>query len=130
MTERKEKKKGRKADGHGEHRKAWQETAATVDDIKAFLEDHVFLRHNVITKRVECRIPEAGPWNSVEFRTESVEFATATKDTTASSDPLGMAAANSKLYTLHSTLNWQPLSDRVVNSLWSALSREKRVRPL
>ena len=103
MTERKDykdsKKKGRKADGHGEHRKAWQETAATVDDIKTFLGDHVFLRHNVITKRVECRIPEADPWNSLGFRTES----------------------------LHSTPNWQPLSDRVVNSLWSALSREKRV---
>jgi len=102
MTERKDykdsKKKGRKADGHGEHRKAWQETAATVDDIKAFLEDHVFLRHNVITKRVECRIPEA---DAFCLRN------------------LGMKENWSP--------EWQPLSDRVVNSLWSALSRKKRV---
>ena len=102
MTERKDykdsKKKGRKADGHGEHRKAWQETAATVDDIKTFLEDHVFLRHNVITKRVECRIPEA---DAFCLRN------------------LGMKENWSR--------EWQPLSDRVVNSLWSALSREKRV---
>ena len=102
MTERKDykdsKKKGRKADGHGEHRKAWQETAATVDDIKAFLEDHVFLRHNVITKRVECRIPEA---DAFCLRN------------------LGMKE--------NWTPEWQPLSDRVVNSLWSALSRKKRV---
>ena len=102
MTERKDykdsKKKGRKADGHGEHRKAWQETAATVDDIKAFLEDHVFLRHNVITKRVECRIPEA---DAFCLRN------------------LGMKENWSR--------EWQPLSDRVVNSLWSALSRKKRV---
>ena len=102
MTERKDykdsKKKGRKADGHGEHRKAWQETAATVDDIKTFLEDHVFLRHNVITKRVECRIPEA---DAFCLRN------------------LGMKENWSP--------EWQPLSDRVVNSLWSALSRKKRV---
>ena len=99
MTERKDsKKKGRKADGHGEHRKAWQETAATVDDIKTFLEDHVFLRHNVITKRVECRIPEA---DAFCLRN------------------LGMKENWSP--------EWRPLSDRVVNSLWSALSREKRV---
>ena len=102
MTERKDykdsKKKGRKADGHGEHRKAWQETAATVDDIKTFLEDHVFLRHNVIMKRVECRIPEA---DAFCLRN------------------LGMKENWSP--------EWQPLSDRVVNSLWSALSRKKRV---
>jgi len=101
MTERKDsKKKGRKADGHGEHRKAWQETAATVDDIKTFLEDHVFLRHNVITKRVECRIPEA--------------------------DAFCLRNLGMKENWSAGSL-WQPLSDRVVNSLWSALSRKKRV---
>jgi hypothetical protein len=52
-------KKGRKkkTEGAKEHKKNWRETYATVEEIKAFLADHIFLRHNVITGRVECRIP-------------------------------------------------------------------------
>ena len=36
-----------------ERKKNWTEVYATVEDIKAFLADRVFLRHNVITGRVE-----------------------------------------------------------------------------
>ena len=40
-----------------EHKKNWREVYASVDDIKAFLADCVFLRHNVVTGRAEFRLP-------------------------------------------------------------------------
>ena len=101
-----------------EHKPNWKEYTASVEDIQNFLMDRILLRHNVITGRAEYRDP------SLECRTESVEFATA-NDGSADST----AAANSKLYNLSSTLNWQPISDRVVNSLWAELSATKVVRP-
>jgi len=86
-----------------EHKQNWRETTATVDDIKAFLMDHVYLRHNVVTGRVECRFPEMDFWESEKRKGKSEQFAAAGTD-------------------------WQPLSDRVVNSLWSEMSGEKTVR--
>ena len=41
-----------------EHKPNWREYTATVADIEAFLSDHMYLRHNVVTGRTECRIPE------------------------------------------------------------------------
>ena len=61
---------------------------AGVEDIQAFLKDHIRLRHNVITGRVE--------------------YAAAPTD--------GAGGGT-----------WQPITDRVVNSLWAAMSREQRV---
>ena len=37
----------------------WREYTATVEDIEQFLSDHVLLRHNVVTRRVECWILES-----------------------------------------------------------------------
>ena len=62
---------------------------ATVEDIQNFIMDRVLLRHNVITRRVEYRIPS-------DYE--------------------------------HEGTDWQPISDRVVNSLWSELSATKVVR--
>ena len=67
-----------------ERKKNWKEYMATVEDIQNFLMERVLLRHNVITGRVEFRIPD--------------------------------------------TDNWQPISDRIVNSLWAELSATKTVR--
>ena len=72
-----------------ERKPNWMEYTASVEDIKAFLADRVFLRHNVITGRVECRIPSPFPGE---------------------------------------TSQWEPISDRIVNSLWAELSKEKTVR--
>ena len=72
-----------------ERKPNWKEYTASVEDIKAFLADRVFLRHNVITGRVECRIPSPFPGE---------------------------------------TSQWEPISDRIVNSLWAELSKEKTVR--
>ena len=96
MEEKKPKKKRKKksvAKGDGtlekEHKKNWREVYASVEDIKAFLGGRLYLRHNVITRRVECRLPS-------NYETDGTD--------------------------------WQPISDRVVNSLWVELSKEKPVR--
>ena len=95
MSEEKPKKKRKKsaAEGDGtqekEHKKNWREVYASVGDIKAFLGGRLYLRHNVITRRVECRLPS-------NYETDGTD--------------------------------WQPISDRVVNSLWAELSQVKPVR--
>ena len=72
-----------------ERKKNWKEYMATVEDIQNFLMDRVLLRHNVITRRVEYRLP-----SSYE----------------------------------HEGTEWQPVNDRLVNSLWAELSATKVVR--
>ena len=67
-----------------EHKPNWKEYMASVADIRNFLMDRILLRHNVITRRAEYRLPDSG--------------------------------------------QWQPISDRVVNSLWAELSATKQVR--
>ena len=114
-----QKKKRKKAAGGGdavgekEHKRPWQEVYATVEEIKQFLGGRVYLRHNVVTGRTECRVPEADPFEAQE-RQESrgqVRDAWQIQDqATCSHD------------------SWEPLSDRVVNSLWAELSQQKPVR--
>ena len=102
MEEEKEKKKRKKSakdDDEKEHKKNWREVYATVEDIKTYLSDHIYLRHNVITGRIECRVPTKDLW---ELGTDPFEAAQVDK--------------------------WQPISDRIVNSLWTAMSRDKPVR--
>ena len=77
-----------------EHKRPWQETMATVEEIKTFLADRIYLRHNVVTGRTECRVPERD-WFG--------DDGTVVRE-------------------------WQPISDRVVNSLWAELSKAKTVR--
>ena len=68
MEEEKPKKKRKKKETSGErkprsaqrdalHAKNWKEYMATVEDIQNFLMDRILLRHNVITGRVEYRLP-------------------------------------------------------------------------
>ena len=93
MDEEKPKKKRKKVaaedGGANEHKPNWREVYATVEDIKGFLGGRLYLRHNVITGRVECRLPS-------NYETDGTD--------------------------------WQPISDRVVNSLWAELSQVKPVR--
>ena len=91
MAEKKKKKSAAEGDGtqEKEHKKNWREVYATVEDIKGFLGGRLYLRHNVITGRVECRLPS-------NYETDGTD--------------------------------WQPISDRVVNSLWAELSQVKPVR--
>ena len=107
----KRSKRTRKADGDGGRKANWKEYTATVEEIKSFLTDRIYLRHNVITGRVEYRIPapdlfsasdEHGWARNMDFR----------------EDPCFPDAINM----------WQPINDRIVNSLWVAQSREKTLR--
>lgn len=89
MNEKEKEKKKKNEREKKERKPNWQEYTATPEDIKAFLADRIFLRHNVITKRVECRIPSS-------YETDGTD--------------------------------WQPITDRIVNSLWTEMSKEKKVR--
>ena len=91
---KKKRKKKTAEEGEKVHRKNWREEYATVEDIKTFLGGRLYLRHNVVTGRVECRVPEADTF----------------------SDSRLVAA------------DWQPVNDRIVNSLWAELSKEKLTR--
>ena len=84
-----EKKDTMKETKKAGHAKNWKEYTATVEDIQNFLMDRIMLRHNVITGRVEYRLP-----SSYE----------------------------------HEGTDWQPINDRIVNSLWAELSATKVVR--
>ncbi len=77
------------ADQKAEHKPNWKEYTAMPEDIKAYLMDNIILRHNIITQRVEYRIPSS-------YETDGTD--------------------------------WQPITDRIVNSLWAELSKEKKVR--
>ncbi|MBR2236532.1 MAG: hypothetical protein IJ887_01420, partial [Prevotella sp.] len=111
-----EKKKKKKADGEQKERKKnWREVYASVEDIKAFLSDRIFLRHNVITGRVECRVLDSD-------RDSNGEMFCACSD-----PPLGSAALLCKEPPNLGGL-WQPINDRIVNSLWAELSQQKPVR--
>ena len=74
-----------------EHKKPWQETYATPEEIKTFLRDHIYLRYNTVKYRVEVRLPPGDDFCS-----------------------------NSELAQFVSE-DWQPMSDRIKNTLFIAL---------
>ena len=96
MNEEKPKRKRKKkaaAEGEGskEHKKSWREVNATPEEIKAFLNDHIYLRYNLVKYRIEARLPSEDPfWQNNEL----AQFV---------SD------------------DWQPMSDRLKNTLLNAL---------
>ena len=61
MAEREETrpKVKKAAKGEKEHKKNWREVNATPDEIEAFLNDHIYLRRNVVTLRTEWREPSS-----------------------------------------------------------------------
>lgn len=85
---------------------------ASVDEIKAFLDGRVRLRYNVITSRVECLLTGENTNNSLSGLNTNL-----TNDTNNS---LGV---NTNL----TCPQWQPISDRIVNTLWSQMSSVLRV---
>ena len=108
---------------------------ASVDEIKAFLDSRVRLRYNVITSRVECLLTGENTNNSLSGLNTNL-----TNDTNKS---LGVNTNNS-LSGLNTNLTndtnnslgvntnpscpqWQPISDRIVNTLWSQMSSVLRV---
>ena len=97
-----------------EHKKNWRETHATVEEIQRFLSDEIMLRYNVITRRVECHLLKRSPWDSYDGSTESAL----------------QLLMDMKLSDMDGDepMLWRPITDRIVNSLWKDLSKQKDVR--
>ena len=87
------------------HKPSWQEQTATVEEIKAFLGEHVMLRFNVVTRRVEVHMLTRGP--------QIVE------------GDDGLLRLEQPPQPPADAPYWQPLTDRAVNSLWTELARRK-----
>ena len=56
-----ESKNNKQPKGAKERKQNWKEYTATVEDIQLFLEDHVMLRYNVVTRQVEGLSPNPSP---------------------------------------------------------------------
>ena len=99
---------------------------ASVDEIKAFLDGRVRLRYNVITSRVECLLTGENTNNSLSGLNTNL-----TNDTNNSLD-VNTNLTNDTNNSLGVNTNltcpqWQPVSDRIVNTLWSQMSSVMRV---
>ena len=94
-SEEKPKKKSRKkAEEGGEenvHKVPWQLEYATPKEIKAFLDNHIYLRWNSVKHRVEARLP--------------------TEDAFCQNSELAQFVSD----------DYQPMSDRLSNTLLTAL---------
>ena len=85
---------------------------ASVDEIKAFLDGRVRLRYNVITSRVECLLTGENTNNTLSGL-----------NTNLTNDTNNSLGASTNLICPQ----WQPISDRIVNTLWSQMSSVMRV---
>ena len=99
------KEKQKKDEAPREHKKPWQETYATPEEIKAMLDSRVSLRYNEVRGRTEIHWLSAGPV---------------------------LKADEQGLLTIFGgdggvTDGYQNLDDRDVNTLWTALCQEKPV---
>ena len=99
------KKKKEDQEQEKEHKKSWQETTASEQDILDFLNSNVVLRRNEITGETEFRVP-------------SISSFTAAKNMY----PTGKTALDE-----WRTDQWYEVDDRFVNSLANILSVEKTV---
>ena len=93
MEEKEHKKRSAKGDAF--HKKNWREVNATLEEIKAFLSDHIYLRFNTVKHHVEYRLPTDDPF------CQNSELAQFVKP------------------------DWAPMSDRLRNTLHSAICQVK-----
>jgi hypothetical protein len=121
MDEDKPKRKQKKKETAGERKPNWKEYMATVEDIQNFLMDRILLWHYVITGRVEYRALDSMTPSGGDRGLNGGMFCA------CSDPPLGSAALLCKEPPNLGGL-WQPINDRIVNSLWAELSATKVVR--
>ena len=108
---------------------------ASVDEIKAFLDGRVRLRYNVITSRVECLLTGENTNNTLSgLNTNLTNDANNSleENTNNSLGGLNTNLTNDTNTSLEENTNlicpqWQPISDRIVNTLWSQMSSVMRV---
>jgi len=99
---------------------------ASVDEIKAFLDGRVRLRYNVITSRVECLLTGENTNNSLSGLNTNLTNDTNNSlgvNTNLTNDTNISLGVNTNL----TCPQWQPVSDRIVNTLWSQMSSVMRV---
>ena len=99
------KQKTKKDEAPREHKKPWQETYATPEEIKAMLDSRVSLRYNEVRGRAEIHWLSAGP----VIKTDEQGLLTI----------FGGEEGVTDGYTT--------LGDRAINTLWTELCLEKRV---
>ena len=118
MEEKKKRKPKAAAEGEGrEHKKNWREEYATVDDIRTFLDSQVMLRYNLVTQQVECHLLNGDPWESYDGSPGSAMQLLMAMTEQGGGDDSGCQP-----------MLWRPLTDRILNSLWARLSRQKPAR--
>ena len=114
---------------------------ASVDVIKSFLDGHIRLRYNEITARVEYSLNTNGnPANTNDFvaNTNCTRFVEAplTKGSNDTNDnPANTNEESARFVEFgrfvfekeNTPCSWQPISDRIVNSLWAEMSQVTRV---
>ena len=108
---------------------------ASVDEIKAFLDGRVRLRYNVITSRVECLLTGENTNNTLSgLNTNHTNDTNNSleENTNNSLGGLNTNLTNDTNNSLGENTNlicpqWQPISDRIVNTLWSQMSSVMRV---
>ena len=108
---------------------------ASVDEIKAFLDGRVRLRYNVITSRVECLLTGENTNNTLSGLNTNLTNDTNNsleENTNNSLSGLNTNLTNDANNSLGENTNlicpqWQPISDRIVNTLWSQMSSVMRV---
>ena len=108
---------------------------ASVDEIKAFLDGRVRLRYNVITSRVECLLTGENTNNTLSgLNTNHTNDTNNSleENTNNSLGGLNTNLTNDTNNSLEVNTNptcpqWQPISDRIVNTLWSQMSSVMRV---
>lgn len=89
-----------------QHKKSWQETNASEQDIQDFLNSNVVLRHNEITDETEFRVPTISAFTAAKNRY-----------------PTGKTPLDE-----WRTGEWYEVCDRFVNSLANMLSADKTVQ--
>ena len=108
---------------------------ASVDEIKAFLDGRVRLRYNVITSRVECLLTGENTNNSLSGLNTNHTNDTNNSLEENTNNSLGGLNTNLtndtnnslEVNTSPTCPQWQPISDRIVNTLWSQMSSVMRV---
>ena len=105
MDEKKKGKKKETSDSNEGHKKPWQETYATPEEIKAMLASRVSLRYNEVRGRTEIHYYSRGP----EIRVDDQGLLTIFGGDGGVTD------------------GYQNLTDRDVNTLWADFNREKPV---
>ena len=111
---------------------------ASVDVIKSFLDGHIRLRYNEITARVEYSLnTNDNPANTNDFVTNTNDYDVANTNCTncTNKDPANPNEESARFVEFgrfvfekeNTPCSWQPISDRIVNSLWAEMSQVTRV---